>query len=146
MPVCGPSGGVGGSLFNDEPLLEAGTRVVRVEIRTGEFVDSVEITHLRPDETLLDLPHHGGFGGEEQTLDLNREEHITSLDGQYGNADTSFVNSIRIRTDQGRSLAGGGPGGDGAYTYEAPQGFEIVGFFGRAGQFVDAIGIVLRPI
>jgi len=36
MPVCGMSGGGGGDLFNDEPILRAGTRVARVVIHTGQ--------------------------------------------------------------------------------------------------------------
>jgi hypothetical protein len=55
MPVCGPSGGGSGGAFNDEPFLEAGTRVVRVLIRMGALVDSVQITHERRDGSLLDL-------------------------------------------------------------------------------------------
>ena len=38
----------------------------------------------------------------------------------------------------------GGPGGTAEYTYEAPPGFEIVGFYGRSGDLVDAMGVVLR--
>jgi hypothetical protein len=142
MPVFGPSGGGGGDRFDDEPLLETGTRVVRVVIRTGELVDSVQITHIRPNDTLLDLPHHGGFGGGQQLLDLNVGERITQIDGRYG----QLADSINIRTNQGRVLSGGGGGGVDGYVYQAPSGFEIVGFFGRSGELMDAIGVVLRAI
>lgn len=142
MPVFGPSGGGGGGAFNDEPVLQAGTRVARIVIRTGDLVDSVEITHIRPDDTLLTLPHHGGFGGGEQLLDLRAGERITQIDGRYG----EFVDSINVRTNQGRVLSGGGGGGVDGYLYQAPTGFEIVGFFGRSGELMDAIGVVLRAI
>ena len=142
MPICGPSGGGGGGPFNDESLLQAGTRVARVVIRTGALVDSVEITHARPNGSLVDLPHHGGFGGGEQRLDLNIGERITQIDGRYG----QLVDSINIRTTQNRVLSGGGDGGVDGYVYQAPPGFEIVGFFGRSGELMDAIGVVLRAI
>jgi hypothetical protein len=51
-----------------------------------------------------------------------------------------------MQTDKGKTITAGGPGGDADYTYEAPPGFEIAGFYGRSGEFVDAIGVVLRTI
>ena len=148
--VFGPSGGTGGNsgvTDSDVPVLEeplnTNTRVIQVEVRGGEFVDAIQFTHLRNnDTTLLTLAQHGGPGGHEQRLDINREEHITKISGRYGD----FVDSITIETDKGQKLEAGGAGGLGDYTYEAPPDFEIVGFYGRSGEFVDAVGVVLRKI
>jgi hypothetical protein len=146
MPICGPSGGGGGGEFNDELKLidlklAPNHRVVRVVIRTGEIVDFVQIIHILPDnDTLVDLDPHGGSGGGQQSLDLRADERITQIDGRYG----QLVDSINIRTNQGRVLSGGGGGGVQGYLYQAPPGLQIVGFFGRSGAVMDAIGIVLR--
>jgi hypothetical protein len=54
--------------------------------------------------------------------------------------------TIHIRTSHGRVLSGGSNGGVDGYVYQAPPGFEIAGFFGRSGEVMDAIGVVLRAI
>jgi Jacalin-like lectin domain len=148
MPVNGPSGGTGGNsqdTDSDEGFLEPGTRVARVLLSFDDGHDAVEgiqFTHLRNNGSLLDLPHHGGFGGDQIFFDLARNEHIIKISGKYGR----FVNSITIETDNPAHppITVGGTGGEGKYTYEAPPGFEIVGFYGRSGSLVDAIGVVLR--
>src|SRR5262245_32153475 len=75
----GPSGGTGGGAFTDpqDPF-----RAARVTIRSGAFVDSVQLTHEQPNGALVTFPHHGGFGGGEQNLDLAANEHITRIDGR----------------------------------------------------------------
>jgi hypothetical protein len=135
----GPSGGTGGGAFTDpqDPF-----RVARVTIRSGAYVDSVQLTQEQPNGTLVTLPHHGGFGGGEHNLDLAANEHITRIDGRFG----AYVDHINIHTDHGRVLSGGGPGGGSDYVYTAPAGFEIAGFTGRSGAYVDAIGVILRKI
>jgi hypothetical protein len=138
QPV-GPSGGGGGGPFAD-PF--DSFRVVRVTIRSGAFVDAVQMTHERVDGSLVTFPFHGGVGGGEQTLDLFAGEHIIRIDGRFG----QFVDSINIHTDRGRTLSGGGDGGVMGYEYNAPPGFEIEGFIGRSGIFIDAIGVILRRI
>jgi hypothetical protein len=148
MPVNGPSGGPGGNsgdTDSDEGFLELGTRVVRVLLSFDDnnhhAVEGIQFTHLRNNGSLLDLPHHGGFGGSQTLFDLDRNEHIVKISGRYN----KFVTSATVETDTARTISvGTGGGGDGEYTYEAPPGFEIVGFFGRSGTLVDAIGVVLR--
>jgi hypothetical protein len=146
MPVNGPSGGSGGNsgdTDSDEGFLQPGTRVARVVLshdNSHNAVEGIQFTHVRHDGTLLDLPHHGGFGGDQQDFDLVSNEHIVQISGTYDR----FVNSITVATDIGHQLTVGNPVGAGAYTYQAPPGFEIVGFFGRSGTLVDAIGVVLR--
>jgi Jacalin-like lectin domain len=149
MPVNGPSGGTGGNsgdTDSDEGLLEPGTRVARVELGhdvSHGAVGRIQFTHLRNNGTILDLPNHGGFGGEQLTFDLDREEHIIKISGTYD----KFVRSITVETNNPvKQLTVGNQVGAGKYTYEAPSGFEIVGFYGRSGALVDAIGVVLRAI
>jgi hypothetical protein len=62
----------------------------------------------RPDGSLIDFPHHGGFGGGEQVFDLLVGEHITEINGLYGR----YVDSTNYRR---RYLSGGGNGGGGGY-------------------------------
>lgn len=64
------------------------------------------------------------------------------MSGKYGNR----VDSIVIRTNQGNVLAKGGFGGPGEYKYTANAQFSIVGFKGRSGNVIDAIGVVYRQV
>jgi hypothetical protein len=83
---------------------------------------------------------HGRTDGKLHVLRLDADEFIISISGQF----SAQVDSIRIQTTKKVSPLFGGEGGAGAYIYEAPPGAEIVGFFGRAGEALDAIGVILR--
>jgi hypothetical protein len=117
---------------------------VRVIIRAGGFVDSVEMIQERPDGSLFRFGPHGGFGGDEHSLDLDpagEGERIVKIQGRFG----IVVDSIEIITSKGRSTTTlGGSGGASEYIYEASMGLEIAGFIGRSGIFIDAIGVVMR--
>jgi hypothetical protein len=153
MPVFGPSGGTGGSEFNDELRFEPNSRLVRVVVRHGSQIDSIEITHERPNGQLIDFGHHGGNGGSAVSLDLNPgtaqgnfsdREHIVLVEGTYGVE--NIVDSIKITTNTGQILEGGEGGGPARFLYGVVGGHEIAGFFGRFGTMLDAIGVVLRPL
>jgi hypothetical protein len=148
MPVNGPSGGTGGNsgdTDSDEGFLEVGTRVARVLVSfdstNHHAVEGIQFTHLRNNGSLLDLPHHGGFGGEQTNFDLASNEHIRKISGTYDR----FVTSITIETDNPDHRTTLGDASGAKYEYDAPPGFEIVGFFGRSGTLIDAMGVVLRP-
>ena len=139
MSFVGPSGGTGGGNFFDP---EDNQRLARVSIASGDVIDAIQVTREASDGTLVNFDVHGGSGGTVQEVNLADREHIIRIDGRYG----SFVNSMTITTDLGQQLTFGGTGGSADYTYQAPDGFEISGFAGRAGAFIDAIGISLRRI
>ena len=148
MPLFGPSGGTGGTAFDDESLFQPNSRLARIIVRSGTLVDAIEITHeITGVGTLITFGHHGGFGGSQQVLDLNLNlqpvrEHIILVEGRYG----EFVDHIKITTSQGRVLSAGGGGGNASYQYEVVPGFEIAGFVGQSGSLLDAVGIVLRAL
>jgi hypothetical protein len=56
-----------------------------------------------------------------------------------------YVDSIRFHTNLRVSPTYGGSGGGADYYYEAPPGWQIVGFYGRSGAYIDAVGVVLAP-
>lgn len=148
---CGPTGGVGGRTFNDATLFRKrpDLKVARVVVHADRFVDSISVDYLASDGQLISGPQHGGDGGVEQELTLHPREYITAVSGLYG----TLVDRIEISTNRRkRALAAGAnfrpfeprsPFG-GFYRYEAPEGTEIVGFFGNSGTFVDTIGVFYR--
>jgi hypothetical protein len=71
---------------------------------------------------------------------LKAGEFIVGISGQFSRQ----VDSLRIHTNKQVSPLLGGEARGGGYAYEAPSGSEIVGFCGRAGASLNAIGVVLR--
>ncbi len=135
----GPSGGYGGRDFIDR--IQDNARVVEVRIKAGTFIDSVQFIHKSNTGKIIPLVKHGGDGGRVYSFTLNNNEYITGISGKY----SRFVDSIRIHTSFGRtSQRYGGGGGYVNYSYKAPPGTEIIGFFGRKGALIDAIGILYR--
>jgi hypothetical protein len=132
----GPSGGLGGSPFYDTNVPD-NSRVLEVRVRHGSWIDAVQVVHDRGE-----LSHHGGSGGRLSRFTLAQGEHIRAIGGRYGR----FVDSIRILTDRRSSPIYGGSGGSVEFYYEAPEGFEIVGFLGRSGAYLDSIGVIMREI
>ncbi len=126
--------------FDDVASLPASPAASAVALRTGSRVDHVEIT-LSNGYVLS----HGGTGGDPSALALASDEYLTSLSvcsGLHNNATSVFY--AQFTTSAGRTLAGGSATSN-CQTYTAPSGWQIVGFHGRAGDEVDALGVVYAP-
>lgn len=129
----GPVGGGGGTDFVD--YVPLGARVTGLQIRYGARVDSIQ--------ALLNtgkLDKHGGNGGTLRELPFGEGEYITAVDIKYG----TRIDQIAIRTNKMNYGPFGGSGGWNSFSFEAPAGFQIVGFFGRSGSEVDALGVIIR--
>jgi len=134
----GYSGGSGGIEFKDYEIPENST-VIEVRIRSGVYIDAIGIVHETADGKRHASTMHGGEGGNLEVFTLDKNDYINGISGRYG----TFVDSIRFHTNRKISPTYGGSGGKAEYHYEAPEGTEVVGFYGRSGQLLDAIGIVL---
>lgn len=146
-PWQGPSGGEGGSELVDSPILDSSlTRVSEIRVCAGTYVDSVQITHkLLPGAPAglagTSFPRHGGPGGTCRNFTIKPGDFVTRIDGRYG----KFVTRLCLHShDEGALGCTGAGGGQGTFQYLAPPGMEIAGFGGRAGLFVDAIGVIFR--
>lgn len=139
---CGISGGTGGEPFFDDTVpggLPDESFAVRLRIRYGTVVNSVQMIIDRPGAPETALPLHGSDSGTLQTITLERGETIEQISGKYG----VTVDSILIRTNARTLGPFGGSGGAADYIYMAPTGHEIIGFIGRSGSVVDAIGVII---
>ncbi|KDN19881.1 jacalin-like lectin [Amycolatopsis rifamycinica] len=130
-------GGPHGGYFTDVPAVPAGARVRTVSLRSGSRVDQLGLT-LENGTTLT----HGGTGGTAASLTLGTGEYVTTAtlcQGKYST--TTRIFSARFTTNLGRVLAGGSATPD-CVTRTAPDGWQIAGFHGRAGDEVDKVGFV----
>lgn len=134
----GPSGGVGGNFYSAPQT--GGWQLSEIRVRSGAFIDGIQLVYVDVIGQKHTMQHHGGNGGHLDVFKLNPGEYVTRVTGKYGR----FVDSLTIATNQGRIKGWGGGGGSAHYTYSSPPGTQIHGFFGGAGQYVDSIGVVLK--
>ena len=148
----GPSGGTGGASFNDNNAiasLPAGPFPIQLFIRHGSYIDEIVGVYQSGQPAALTL-FHGGTGGTQNVVNFGRCEHIDQISGSYG----SYVDHMNILTTTSprfggtptQNLSFGGGGGSVHYVYDAPDGYAIVGFLGRSGSYIDAIGVLIAAL
>ena len=133
--IFGPSGGVSGQPFDDAPPQD-NVSVKEVRVWASGPIDSVQ-TVLTIDGETIENAKHGGGAGTFGVVRLEDQEYITEIYGRYG----SYVESLNIRTNRGQIRRFGGQGGVNEFLFVAPQGYQIVGFWGRSSQLIDSIGV-----
>src|SRR5262249_32117376 len=148
---CGPSGGTGGTHFDDfrDEVPAAGIAVAKIHVNHGDtdhvagpgkYLNSIQLTYTGHSHH---TDQHGLDGGDTSTtekIDLAGQEYIVEVSGLYG----SYIDQLNIRTSRNRDLGPfGGNGGDHTrkFSYQVPDGMAIIGFFGSSGACVDALGI-----
>lgn len=72
---------------------------------------------------------------------LDADEYIIGISGRYGDR----IESLRFYTSKKNSPVYGGSGGTVEFGYTAPSGQKIAAFIGRAGDNLDAIGVLYAP-
>ena len=148
-PAGAIEGDEGGKAFQDQ----AKGRLARVVVRGGWWVDSVACTWADADGEEDDGPTRGGEGGTERVLTLRPGESLVRVsgviraDGDRGvRVGQEVIGSLTFKTTR-RTIGPFGETTEGRkFTLDAPAGQEICGFRGRAGQYLNALGIVCRPI
>lgn len=135
------AGGTGGNLFQDD-LIPPDARILEVRIASGAFIDSVQLVYALADGRTATSRLHGGTGGQVNPFRLDADEFVIGISGRYGNN----LDSLRIHTNKRTSPTYGGSGGRQDFRIDVPQGNQAVGFIGRSGRYVDAIGLIYGPV
>lgn len=135
---CGPSGGIDGDDFLDAPPPDD-VRITAIHVWHGSWIDAIQI-HWSDSKA---SPKHGGDGGEnKEDIFLADDEHLVGIYGKYGEK----VDSIGFVTNKRVIEPLGGDGGDVEFHYNAAKSpltnIDIVGFCGRAGDYIYAIGCI----
>lgn len=136
-------GGPHGTWFSDVETLAALTAKPKVATLTfsgASRLDSVGVA-LGDGTSLV----HGGTGGTAANLTLGAGEFWTSAklcQGQYNSETRNFY--ILATTSAGNTLAAGTATSDCA-TFQAPDGWAIVGFLGQDGDELDQLAFVYAP-
>ncbi|XP_066340717.1 uncharacterized protein [Miscanthus floridulus] len=96
------------------------------------------------------LPDSYGSRGVRTEIDLPSGEHITAVEGTTGhfaNVPGVVITSLTFRTSAGRTYGPYGSVAAGSHYFSVPaaDGACIVGFWGRSGWLLDAIGVYMKP-
>lgn len=131
--------------FNDVdslPTSSSGSnKPSKISFRGANRLDSVGLTL-----TSGAVYTHGGTGGTLTELTLGTTEYWTSARLCRGQKDGRTRNFyILATTSTGRTLSSGSSTSD-CSTFTAPAGWQIVGYYGQAGDEVDLLGFLYAPI
>lgn len=130
------AGGSGGSAFSDTQI-PFGARISEIRVNVGKLVDGIQAIYILPDGSVYEGPHYGGSGGNTQVFRLETNEYVTGISGRHGD----YIDSLKIHTNRRTSVQFGGSGGRQEYRIDIPSGNRAVGFIGREGRYLDAIGL-----
>jgi hypothetical protein len=140
-PATEIAGGPGGNPFSD-PEPAQGARVIEVQVRSGDHVDSVQLVYMLSDGRTVMGPQHGGGGGGLSVFHLDADEYLIGISGRSG----AYIDSIRFETNERTSPTFGGSGGSRDFRIDVPANTQVSGLAGRAGQYLDAIGLTFIRI
>ncbi len=135
-PTIGRS--YGGTAYEDS--ISDTARVTELWIGSGTFIEGLQMWSLNSDGMLFTSGAHGGWASGLHRIVLATDEYIVALNGKGG----LYMDSLSVVTNKRTYGPYGGSGGDTAFSMAAPTGYEIVGFFGRAGDLMDYTGAVAR--
>lgn len=130
----------GGVAFTD--TVASGQVLTGVVVRAGWWIDGIQGL-----ASPANLPLRGGAGGGLYTATWPANEWLVRIYGQY--SPTGTIGQIAFVTNTGRVL---GPYGAALgqnnlvrFDFSVPAGQRVVGFTGRSGQWLHAIGVLYRP-
>lgn len=134
-------GGQGGNPWDDG--VYSGIR--QIAIAYGDAVDSITFQYDRNGNSIWSIRHGGLGGARKETIKFDYpEEFLTAVSGYYGHFGPSkplTVRCLTFDTNRGRY----GPYGHeiGTFFTTPTTGRKILGFHGRSGWYLDAIGVHL---
>ncbi|XP_071680607.1 jacalin-related lectin 3 [Lolium perenne] len=138
----GPWGGEGGRPWDDGVY----TGVQQIYITRGAFIGSIQIQYDRGDQSVWSA-RHGTSGHITHRVKLDSPHEVLTCVRGYYNTDREegprALRSITFITNRGKY----GPFGDEVgthFTSPATAEGKVVGFHGRSGQHLDAIGVHMQ--
>ncbi|KQK02492.1 jacalin-related lectin 3 [Brachypodium distachyon] len=141
MGPCG--GGPDGDAW-DMDVRGGVNRIIKVVVRHEDAVNSISALCLRDDGHEEQTKVWGAAFGKRSEICLDKDEYLTGVKGRYGQFDGWSV--IRALTFVSNRRTIGPYGTDEGMEFELPAagGGKIVGFHGRSGGLVDAIGTYVK--
>ncbi|KAE8769856.1 32 kDa protein [Hordeum vulgare] len=146
LTKLGPWGGNGGG---DKDILEAvPRRMESITVSSGSIVDSIKFSYVDQTGQKHTAGPWGGSGGNQNTFMLGASEFVKEVSGTFGIYDKdrhNIITSLKFITN----VKTYGPFGEAKgtpFTIPVQKNSSIVGFFGRSGIYLDALGVYVRPL
>ncbi|RLM98367.1 hypothetical protein C2845_PM06G29490 [Panicum miliaceum] len=139
----GPWGGHGGS---PKDIAEPPKHLESITVMCGVVIHSVTFTYIDQTGQKHTAGPWGGSGGSPHKIQLAASEFVKEISGTYGTFDGATVlTSLKIITNVQTfgpwSTEIGTP-----FSVPVQKGSGIVGFFARAGKYLDAIGVHVHHV
>ena len=133
-------GGGGGNAFEDpiETKIPPIVSIKELRIRHGNQVDSIGADYEVLGGGSYEGGDHGGSGGKPTVVTLAKGEVIVKMSGKTNNTLVDQL-TFTTRKPDGTTATYGPYGKTGRTEFEVDG--RIVGFFGRAGNLLDAVGV-----
>ncbi|XP_050366078.1 jacalin-related lectin 3 [Argentina anserina] len=141
----GPWGGHNGLMWDDGVY----STVRQLVIAHGSGVDSIQIEYDSKGCSFWSDRHGGNGGWKTDMVKLDYpEEFLTSVHGHYGKISDWGAVSVRSLTFISNKRSYGPFGMEQGTYFSLPvtPGNKIVGFHGKSGWYLDAIGAYLKPV
>uniref|UniRef100_A0A0E0L560 Jacalin-type lectin domain-containing protein n=1 Tax=Oryza punctata TaxID=4537 RepID=A0A0E0L560_ORYPU len=140
----GPWGGAGGSLWDDG----GHTGIRSITLSYDRCIDSIAVEYDR-NGVAVSGERHGGAGGNQTTqIKLGfPEEYLTTVSGHYAavaQGGAPVIRSLAFRTSR-REYGPFGAAEGTPFAFPVDGG-AIVGFWGRSGRQLDAVGLRVAPL
>ena len=131
-------GGPGGNFFDDHNVNIVG--IVGMRIRAEDrAVNSIQVTYRLRDGSNYTAPMHGQTGGTEYSFTLADGENLNRMEGEFNQRiTTGVIDSLTFYSNMNNVYGPYGTTGQIQFSFTATK---FVAFFGRAGSFIDAIGV-----
>ncbi|RDX60745.1 Pentatricopeptide repeat-containing protein, partial [Mucuna pruriens] len=138
----GPWGGNGGSRWDDG--IYSGVR--QLVIVHGEGIDSIQIEYDKKGTSIWSEKHGGSGCHKTDKVKLDcPNEFLTKIHGYYGSLNQWGPNLVRSLSFESNKKTYGPFGVQQGTYFSVPiSGAKIVGFHGRCGWYIDAIGVYLK--
>ncbi|XP_009772162.2 putative late blight resistance protein homolog R1A-10 isoform X2 [Nicotiana sylvestris] len=143
--LVGPWGGTSGSEWNyklKHPIKE-------ILIAHGYFIDSIMFRTITEQGTTTDSQKFGGNGGRinKVVIAATPSEYLTGIKGTFGcYYDHCVIKSLCFITNANNYGPFGSNAGGTPFSLVMKEGVAIVGFHGRSGFYLDAIGVYLQKL
>ncbi|KAF3522766.1 hypothetical protein F2Q69_00047353 [Brassica cretica] len=140
VPVkMGPLGGDRGNEFNDVGF----DGVKRVAVAADEFsVTYIKIEYVKDGK--VEIREHGTSRGQVKEFSVDYpNDNFTAVGGSYDHIftyDTTLITSLYLTTSRGFTSPLFGEMKGTEFEFKGENGEKLIGFHGRAGHAIDAIG------
>jgi hypothetical protein len=100
----------------------------------NKYIVGIQVYYEMDGKKISAGSHVGDKNSKSETFIINDNEHIVKAVIRSG----EWIDQISLQTDAGRVFTVGGNGGS-ATTFEAPKGFQLIGFGGSTSTYLDTL-------